>query len=393
MSEDPGVGKVPVSAPAGAVPARDVSQMIAALIGLVAMGAVVGITAILFITKIEATLSEITTVFTPTAEAAEDMKMRFWEAVSVAEEIVNEPELAGLDRLNERFSGLARTYEARQLSLKQLVQQRDYLAKVERAKAAHQHFLALVAEATALRRVILQAQTTLSQATEAFNRQGDELVHHLAALAERNAAGMADARNKGDAMVASWQGSAREVNGLIHSLFDLDLPMVDASLKLGRIVEALRAAVAQYLAEPRLDRLAGHIDHITAHTVEARSHLDTLARLAHTDEGKAAVSELEQATTAWFASASAQGDLRAIHRKLLEAQARTLEITRGFEQEAEDLVVNLRAVAVHADQVSRMADQEVHQQVELAVTLTAIIILVMIMVATRMIFKLLRPAA
>ncbi|MBI1206543.1 MAG: hypothetical protein GC191_04545 [Azospirillum sp.] len=382
-----------MSAPAGAVPARDVSQMIAALIGLVAMGAVVGITAILFITKIEATLSEITTVFTPTAEAAEDMKMRFWEAVSVAEEIVNEPELAGLDRLNERFSGLARTYEARQLSLKQLVQQRDYLAKVERAKAAHQHFLALVAEATALRRVILQAQTTLSQATEAFNRQGDELVHHLAALAERNAAGMADARNKGDAMVASWQGSAREVNGLIHSLFDLDLPMVDASLKLGRIVEALRAAVAQYLAEPRLDRLAGHIDHITAHTVEARSHLDTLARLAHTDEGKAAVSELEQATTAWFASASAQGDLRAIHRKLLEAQARTLEITRGFEQEAEDLVVNLRAVAVHADQVSRMADQEVHQQVELAVTLTAIIILVMIMVATRMIFKLLRPAA
>ncbi|CAK0755692.1 hypothetical protein WCLP8_2690002 [uncultured Gammaproteobacteria bacterium] len=377
-----------------------VGRLVIGFVGLTTLGAVVGLCAILFITRIEDQLHLITQFATPAAETAEDMIIAFWESVAAAEEVLTESDSKGVTRQLERFNKLSGEFEANQQRLEALIGSGSLKEKIESARSDHGKYMAYVRDLVKARKLTLGQMVRRTTAGLAFETEADDLVRLCVRIVDRHTSHLSSGTvgaDNGGMVAAKYMRSVVSAllggglgGGTDEAAADGDLPMISTSLKLEAGVVGLRETAYRYLAETRSAALPPLRKRFETLVAEINTQIAALQRLETGDAESKQTGDLIARITSWISDAQAVDGLLETHRRVVEADNSVQAFTAGFEKEAADLVINLRAVAEHTDAVSRRADSDTDYLVKLAIISTSAMILLMTALASMMIVRLVR---
>lgn len=377
-----------------------IGRLVIGFVGLTTLGIVVGLCAILFITRIEDQLHVVTQQATPAAETAEDMIIAFWESVAAAEEVLTEIDREGVARQLNRFNRLTAAFEANQERLIGLIGSGGLKEKIAIARSDYQSYVEHVRAMVSARELTLAQANRRSAAGVAFETEAGEILRRCSNLIDRHTAhlsGSGSGSESGGAVAAKYLRSVVSAllggglgGGTDEAAIDSELAFVSTSLKLEAGVVGLRETAYRYLAEGRGVGLAPLRKRFDALVAEINTQTSALLRLEAGDIERQEISDLTAGIGNWIVAAQAGDGVLESHRRVVEADSSVQAFTAGFEKQAADLVINLRSVAEYTDAVSRRADEDTNHLVQMAIVATAAMILLMSALASTMIVRLVR---
>ncbi len=351
-------------------PLRDLSistKLIAGFTAISIVAVLVGVTGLYFIDKINSTLNNITDIAAPTVETSDDLIALIFEATKVAEEIIADEDIEEIEELVVELKGLEAEFHGTYRELQGLVTDESLLDELETAKTEQFEFSENAEQMVAAHRLEIYKETQAFALLVDFDAAGSQLTEALDEFAVENEAEMAKAEELGDTLAEAGSGG-EEVNRVLGQLFDQDYPVVEAALKLQRIVAAMQDTAGEYLAEetaPALDRIEADF----AELEEAgKPHLEVLKVLAESDEDREDASDLEHMLENWAALARGKGQLFDIHRQKLAAEFQADNFAELLEIDTDNAAAALDKVAETADAISDGADEAAAQAVDQART-------------------------
>ncbi|MGP1256906.1 MAG: HAMP domain-containing methyl-accepting chemotaxis protein [Kiloniellales bacterium] len=326
------------------------------------IGAAVGLTGLYFINGINSTLNRITNVAAPTVETADDLIVNIWQANKIVEEIITEETVSGTAELAEQFETLVHGFQVSYRELDALVDDPDLLDELELTTKEHTEFVSGSRELIAAHRQMLNEELRSKQLLDEFDQAGAELIVALEEFAQENEAQMAQAEEEGDFLVRN-NAAARQVNEVLGRLFEQDYPVVEASLKLQRLVMEIQDTAGEYLAEEDSSRLLPIQQAFMSLYDATVVHTDILANLAETEEDREDAADIKRLFSIWVARAGDDELLFDTHRDMLAAGQRTKELAELVELDVQSATTALGDVAAVAEALSDSADDAANESV------------------------------
>ncbi|WP_282611149.1 ATP-binding protein [Pelagibius sp. Alg239-R121] len=356
-----------------------ISTKLVAGFGAISIIAVlVGVTGLYFIDKINSTLSNISDVAAPTVETSDNLIALIFEATKVAEEVIADEDIVDIDPLTKELDSLNQRFADTYLELQSLVEDESLLDELETARQEQSEFIDHAVQMVAAHRRRLELETEGFRLLMSFDAVGSELTSALDEFAEENEAQMAKAEEKGDKLEQAGADGAA-VNAVLGKLFDKDYPVVEAALKMQRLIIELQDTAGEYLAEQRPGELEMVKGSFLTTYQEVKPHLEVLANLAESEEDIADAAHLEIMLENWVILAHGKGRLFDTHQSMLDAKTLTMVLAERLEADADNVVAALDKVAGTADAISDGADDAAEQAVDQArTTILTLLILALI---------------
>ncbi len=356
------------------------TRLISGFTAIAVLSVVTGLVGLQYITQINATLNDITDSSAPTVETSDDLIANIWEANKVAEEIVAVESIERAERLTDEFEELAVEYDIAYAELSELVDDPDLLDELQIARDEHVEFLVSSRGMVAAHRTMLEEEIKAKRLLDEFDLAGGELITALDEFAEENEAEMANAEEEGDILTRRG-ASAAQLNDVLGRLFEEDYPVVEAALKLQRIVMEMQDTAGEYLAEEMPENLPAIQATFLDLYASTKPHVDVLVKLAETEEDKADAENLQRLFATWIALATENERLFDSHRDMLQAEQEAKQLTETLETDADRVAAALDAVAGAADALSDGADDAASEAVMAAKTMIAIMLAVSVLLS------------
>ena len=330
------------------------------LTGLILLGfnsALVGYVGLHFILNIEKKLNVITDVSAPTVETADDLVMNIWESTKVAEEIIADEDLAEIEALNIELGTLMDSFDESYVELSGIVKDEDLRDELKKVRVIHDEYRGTSAELYHNHNPsILEASVAETQLDE-FDKTGASLIVMLAEFADENEAEMQKVEDEGDRLVRSGTATARDLNDLLGSLFEQDYPMVEASLKLQRIVIEMQDTAGEYLASDNDEELRIASTEFKQLVESTAPFFTILREYAETEDDLEDLAVLQSTFDRWVSQASRDEQLFDTHRDMMAAESKASELIENLEVRADNLADLLDVVVDKADSLSDSADE------------------------------------
>jgi len=343
------------------------TTLIAGFTATLIAATMVGLTGLYFIDTINRTLNNITDVAAPTVETSDDLIAIMIESAKVAQEVASERDLDRMERSAIEIVELDRQFNLSYAELQELVTDVSLLDELDAVSRTQARFIELFDRMIVVHRSELENENRGLRLLEAFDLAGSDLTTSLNAFAEKNEAQMATAEALGDELEARGAGVG-EINKLLGELFDRDYPVVEASLKMQRLIAEMQDTAGEHLAERNTTLLPAIEDQFQVLQDDVAPLLDVLRSLTESDEDVESVVKLAQKLRTWTALAHGEGQLFSTHKARLNATRQKLDLAQELEQDADQVVVELNKVADSADAISDGADEAAAAAVDRAQT-------------------------
>lgn len=354
------------------------TKLVAGFATISLLAVLVGVTGLYVIDKINTTLNNISDVAAPTVETSDDLIALIFEATKVAEEITAEENIGDIAPLADELDSLNSRFADSYLELQGLVDDESLLDELATARQEQSEFVEHALQMVTTHRNRLTREAAGIRLLAAFDAAGSELTTALDEFAEENEVQMAKAEEEGDRLEEAGADGAL-VNAVLGQLFDKDYPVVEAALKMQRLIVELQDTAGEYLAEGKPESLrAVERDFLTIYD-RIKPHLEVLGRLAETEEDHADTASLKTMLSKWVDLALADGQLFKTHQSMLEAKSQTKLLADRLEADADNVVAALDKVAETADAISDGADDAAESAVNQAnTTILALLILALV---------------
>lgn len=345
------------------------TMLIAGLSFITVVAALEGSASLYYINQIEKRLNNITDVSAPTVETADDLRANIWEATKVAQEIIADEELADIELLIVEFDQLGEAYGVAYMELDELVNDADLLDELALARDFHVAFLENSAAMFAAHISELEDEIQADILLEQFDGIGAELIVMLDEFAIENEEEMQAVEDEGDRLVLTDGATVAQMNDLLGSLFEEDYPVVEAALKLQRLVMEMQDTAGEYMAEENIDALPAISDEFMRLAESAQPKFDILHQLAEQEEDKQDAMRLEETFDTWVLQADKDEQLFDTQRDMLMAEVLADELTEALEVNADEVAAALDVVATQADELNDAADEDAAGVVQSAIVI------------------------
>lgn len=321
-----------------------------------AISALIGLAGLFFIERIDGAMSRITDSAGPMVKMSDELIANVWESTKVAEEIIADEEPADITELMTEFEVLALGFDSTYASLLAVVDDESLIDEMQTTKEAHDRFLELSRKMFLAHTLELDEEAKAKKLLDEFDALGLELSTALAQVAQQNETEMAKAEEEGGHLAASG-GSAVDINRILVGLFEQDYPVVEAALKLQRLVSEIKDTAGEYMAEEsseNLDAVKSDFDDLYQ---DVLPHTAVLLELAEDEEDRVNARALETLFEKWVTFANAEEMLFDTHRDMLVAEREADELTERLEVEADAVADALSTVVALADAWLVTADE------------------------------------
>ena len=342
-------------------------KLFAGFIVLTLLVAAVGLVGIVFIKSIEASLNGITDVSAPTVETADDLVANIWEATKVAEEIIADEELSDVEILYREFQEFGEAFDVTFEELSGLVTDESLLDELQSIKSVHAKFMENTENMVQAHTDELNEEITADSLLDGFDEIGGELITMLDEFANENEAEMQAVEDEGDSLVQSGNATPEQLNDLLGSLFEEDYPVVEAALKLQRLVMEMQDTAGEYMATENAAELPEIQQEFENLGSSAGTFIEVLTRLAETQEDRDDAARLSETFSRWVLTAQQEEQLFDTHRDMLRAEKLADDLTEALETNADDIADILDIVTGKADALNDSADEKAAEVVAQAI--------------------------
>lgn len=346
-------------------------KLISGLVFITAATAAIGLASTHFISRINADLNQITDITAPTVETADDLRANIWESTALAKEILSKDNATLIENLNSEFNEFITLYKETDEHLKTLVQDPELLSGLQRASDLHTAFASTTQTMVAARLDELDEKRQANALLESFDAIGAALILGLDEFAIENEQEMQAVEDEGDRLVATGLADPRVINTLLGDLFDQDYPVVEAALKLQRLVIEMQDQAGAYMAAEDARALAAISENFARLAASADGHFTILERLAETPEDAADTERLKAIFARWVAEADEPEQLFDTHRDRLESEALSKGLADQIKSQADAVADAVDVVATAADDLNASADENAAALVDQAITIIA----------------------
>lgn len=361
------------------------TKLVFSLASISVLSVVVGMIGLHSVNRINATLNYISDVAAPTVETSDDIIVRIFKATNVAEEIIADEELDEIVKLKRELKDIDGAFDEKYAELSALIEDDKLMEELKTARIARIRFSNHTNEM--IRAHVRELEKKAEGATKlaAFDEAGKRLTIALDEFADENEAKMARAEEEGDKLELVG-ASAADVNRVLGLLFDQNYPMVEAALKLQRIIIEMQDTAGEYLAEEsvlNLDQVNREFNVLYAAAVP---HVEVLKKFAITEEEKDDAQNIEIMLEQWRGLAFGENQLFATHREMLEAEQLADDLTELLEQDTDVAAAALDRVAETADAISDGADEAAETAVAAAKAVILGLLIMSIVLSVGMLF-------
>ncbi len=331
--------------------------------------------------SLEQQLNTITDRAGPIIEETDDLIAGLWESAKVANEILASEDMEEVKILAEELEALSASFKSTHKALIEVVDNDEYLALINQATVEHSEFethsqLMIDAHFNEL----LEEEKAKSLLDE-FDKRGAELIIMLEEFAIENEEEMQKAEDEGDAIIARF-GSAESINDILGELFEKDYPVVEAALKLQRLIIEMQDTSGEYLAEEDPEKLPPIKENFDQLVESSGPFFKVLTDLAETQEDKDDAKNLISAFSVWIQLANADEQLFDSYRDQLEMEYAADTYTEELEKDVDNADLALEKVAeasdIYMDSADEAAAKSVAAAIKKQVAITAIAIVIAI---------------
>ncbi len=331
----------------------------------------VAVLSMLFIKDLEREINSLTDVVTPTIETSDDLIANLWESGKVANEILATEDPDEMEALAAEFVELQEQFSVIANELDQLFdepQEQEVLAQVV---GEHGALVVAADKMIQAHRQELAEEINAKTMLKQFDETGAKLIVMLDEFAIENEAEMAKAENEGDRLAEVGYATAADVNDVLGALFDEDYPVVEAALKLQRLVVEMQDTSSEYLLEEDPEALPKIREEFDQLASALQPHFKILEDLAETEEDSQDAKELVSTAAAWIDFALSDEMLFDNYRDQLKAEYDADAFTEGLEAHLDRADALLEDIASAADSLSDNADEQVATKVDQAMSVLA----------------------
>jgi len=333
--------------------------------------------------SLEEQLNIISDVVAPTIEEADDLIAGLWESAKVANEILATESITELDTLAQELIELDNLFDTTAKTLDDLVSDPKYQTLIENVLKEQNEFVIHSKDMVVAHREELLEEIKAKGFLDDFDKQGSQLLTMLEEFAIENEEEMQNSENKGDSIVLNG-GTAEEVNRVLGDLFEFDYPVVEAALKLQRIIVEMQDTSGEYLAEEDPKQLPQVQDAFNLLAEKTKPHFSILKRLAETAEDKQDVIDLTSAFTKWLELAANDEMLFDSYRDQLENEKNADQLTELLESDVDNADAALEQIALASDTYMDSADDKSAGVVSKAIFIQIAFIVIAIFVGIAM---------
>lgn len=341
------------------------TKIVAGATLLTLIAATLGLSGLYYANRINESVNRITNVTEPIVSESASLIANIWEAQTLVEEVVLMDHATELDTLAKNFRSLEQNFGGSYERLRTLATDSSLRDELVETSEGHKKFVQLFRQLFAAHQSEVGEREKAKRLLDDFDTFGASLIEALEEFAIENEAEMAKAEAEGDELESRGAGGA-EVNKILGDLFDEDYPVVEAALKLQRLVFEIQDTAGEYLAEPsstNLDPIKKEFDSLFDKTVP---HTDVLKRLAETQEDREDADQLILMLEQWIAAASNDELLFDTHRDMLEFRQTVSDLDQQLENQIGLVVSALSRVEDYAETLSVQADQSAEHAVDQA---------------------------
>lgn len=337
--------------------------------GLALMGLLIVLTGMLslnFVNQLNDQLNELSDSVVPTIETTDDLIANLWESAKVANEILASEEVEELIARREEIKQLAEQFEQDRLELLKVVVLPEYIKLINDASREQDEFVEHSLEMAEQKRIELEKEIIAEELLVEFDRTGSSLITMLDEFAIENEDEMRKAEDDGDKLVRQ-NASASAVNDVLGELFEKDYPVVEAALKLQRLVLEMQDTAGEFLAEEDPNALSGIQQEFAKLSQQSTEYFEILSTLAETAEDREDAKVLVSTFNKWVTGAEVEDALFDSYRDQLTAEALADELTELLETDADNADALLEQVAAASDSIADSADENAAQVVSTAI--------------------------
>jgi len=364
-------------------------RLILAISLMTAFVALTAFSSLISFKSLEEQINEITDEAAPTIEETDDLIATLWESTKVANEILASEDLTEIQALESELIDLSFVFTEIHKSLRGIVDDEKYKAIIDQAYAKHTEFVGHSKEMIEAHKQELLAEIKAKKLLVQFDSQGQELIDILETFANENELEMQNAEDEGDRIIATG-GTAKEINDLLGELFERDYPVVEAALKLQRVIIEMQDTSGEYLAEEdpkNLVAISGDFELLANKTTD---YFKVIAELAETENDTLYADKLIQQFSVWKQLANNDGQLFDSYRQQLQQEYKADELTELLETNVDDADSILEEVAKKSDDFMESADENAAEFISWAITLQFGFLLSAIVVGLVMVFVFVR---
>ncbi|MEP0068984.1 HAMP domain-containing methyl-accepting chemotaxis protein [Pyruvatibacter sp.] len=365
------------------------AKLIGGLAILAALGVVTGGAGLVSMGSVSGKLGQITDVAVPTVFYADQLESNIWEATKVAEEIIGEEDLGDLDELSAELLELSGKFKIAYTTLDEIVTDETLADELLVVSQAHVIFDDISVRMTDAHSEELSEELRAKELVVEFDAIGLDLIVALDEFANENEAEMALAEQAGDRLLARGAGAAA-INNVLGQLFETEYPSVEAALKLQRLVFEIRDQAKRYLLEESPANTPAIRADFETLVAQADPLLETLGRLAESDEDKADFQALKALLGEWVLFATEPEKLFDTHNDMLEAELRADTLIEELEVEADRVAEALLTVSATADAMSKRADAAAASAVSTGQLFILVLFTIVLIVSATLIYVVLK---
>lgn len=338
-----------------------------------------GILSLYYVNQLENQLNQLSDEVVPVMETTDDLIANLWESAKVANEILASEEIPELKARAAEIKELAKLFDDTEQELLTLISKPEQVALIKKASTEQDEFLSHALKMSEQKLIELEKEIISEKLLDEFDSSGAKLISMLDEFAVENEEEMQKAEDEGDALVARG-GSASAVNDVLGSLFESDYPVVEAALKLQRLVIEMQDTSGEYLAEEDPANLPNIQKEFEALAKQADEYFTVLTNLAESDEDKEDAKVLIASFNNWVTSANNEDALFDSYRDQLSAEALADQLTEELEVDVDNADAYFEEIAEEADAFSDNADEKAAEVLNQAffgiLSLTAIAIVI-----------------
>ncbi|GGE91788.1 methyl-accepting chemotaxis protein [Pseudoalteromonas gelatinilytica] len=350
--------------------------------GLTLMGALIlisGALSLFYVNQLENQLNQLSDEVVPVMETTDDLIANLWESAKVANEILASEEIPELKARTAEVKELAKLFDDTEQELLTLISKPERIALIKKASTEQDEFFAHALKMSEQKLIELEKEIISEKLLDEFDSAGAELITMLDEFAIENEEEMQKAEDEGDALV-SRGASASAVNDVLGSLFESDYPVVEAALKLQRLVIEMQDTSGEYLAEEDPNNLPNIQKEFEALAKQADEYFVVLTDLAESEEDKEDAKVLIASFNNWVTGANNEDALFDSYRDQLSAEALADQLTEELEVDVDNADAYFEEIAEEADAFSDNADEKAAEVLNQAffgiLSLTAIAIVI-----------------